>query len=120
MGYYQYVRLRIRKDGADARTLRIAIDLSFPDFFKKVGEWESVVEEDGEGTIDITVEGKTYLYEQGGILFDGDVNLRKISEQLECTIDLYYEGEEKLDGEMITFVNGEKTKHKVLGWVDAP
>lgn len=120
MGYDQYVHLRIRKDGADAETLHIAINLSFPDFFKHVDSWDSQVEKGKDGTIDITINGKTSLYEEGGILFDGEVNLQKVSKELECTVEVYYEGEEKVDGEMITYENGVKTEHKVLGWVDAP
>lgn len=119
MGYFQFVSLQIWKDGADAETLRIAINLGFPDFFKKIGEWESTVEEEAE-KINITLEGKTTLYEEGGVLFDGAVDLQKISEELGCTITVHYEGEHTADGEQIKFVKGEKVMHKVLDWVDAP
>lgn len=120
MGYYQYVALRIRKDGADAETLHIALNLSFPDFFKNVDWWDSHVEKEKDRTIAITINGKAPLYDEGGILFEGEVNLQRVSRELECTVEVYYEGEEKEDAEMIAFVNGEKTEHKVLGWVNAP
>jgi hypothetical protein len=120
LGYDQYVALRIRKDGADAETLHIALNLSFPEFFRNVDEWGSHVEKRKDGTISITINGKAPLYEEGGILFEGEVNLQKVSRELECTVDIYYEGEEKMDGEMVTYENGIKTEHKVLGWVDAP
>jgi hypothetical protein len=132
LGYYQYVSLRIRKIGVDVvslrirkigvdvETLRIAINLSFPEFFKWVNDWsESPSIYDAEETIHITMCGKAPLYKSEGLLFEGRVKLQKFSEELGCIVEVYYEGEEKEDGEQVTYENGRKTKHKVIGWVDA-
>jgi len=119
MGYDQWIQLEIYREGFDAETLLIALSLAFPRFTTRLSEDNdsgSLIDSDEGEKIIFTCNGR-HLYDKGGLLFE-EFSAQEISKEIGCTIEIYYEGEEKLDAEQLKFVNGQKVEHKILDWVD--
>jgi len=109
------------KDKRIKAHLKTALKLMFPEFWEAVAVVHSI--RDGktvavdrstfhDGALHISEE---MTYESGGVL-EGEFRLQEISEKLQCTITVHYEGEQD-DAEILEFVNGKKTVHKKLKWV---
>jgi len=115
MGYDQFVELHISKEGVNGDTFLIALGLAFPEFHKYLSK--AGIERGKDNKEEIR------WYYNGSLFYDDNVlderfNLQEISKELGCKIELYYEGEEKMDGEQKVWINGKLIEYRMLGWID--
>jgi hypothetical protein len=116
MGYDQWIRIDFTKEGCDYKTIKIALYLAFPgivEYLEECDTWEP--EEEESNTLHYEKDGK-HLWDN--LKLFGEFSAQEISEKLGCTVEVYYEGEDKEDAESIRVVNGELKEHRVLQWVD--
>jgi len=114
LGYDQWLSVTISKEGCDAKTIKIALSLAFPGIVECIEECDQY-ETEGEDCLRFEREGR-HLWDR--LMLFEEFNVKEISEKLGCAISVYYEGEDKEDGEGIEVVNGEIKSHRVLQWVD--
>lgn len=115
MGYDQWIQIDFTKEGCDAKTIKIALSLAFPEIVEYLEECDTWAEEEESNTLHYERDGR-HLWEDHK-LFE-EFSVKEISEKLGCQISVYYEGEEKEDAESIEVVNGEIKSHRTLQWVD--
>jgi hypothetical protein len=93
----------------------VALGLSFPGIIEQIKECDYCTKEkEGEEPLHFETNGR-HIYD--GKLFE-EFDAREISEKLGCTVEVYYEGEDKEDAERLECVDGKITKHRQLRWVD--
>jgi hypothetical protein len=114
LGYDEWIRVEISKEGCDAKTIKIALSLAFPSIVECIEECDQYKTE-GEDCLHFEREGG-HLWDR--LMLFEEFSVTEISEKLGCAISVYYEGEDKDDGESIEVVNGEIKSHRVLRWVD--
>lgn len=125
MGYDQDVYITF-KDG-DIKALRILLGLKCPEFdlLLKSHE-ESYINESDSGKelkeLHFSLSGKNLYEENGILLYDDDgekqIDLKELSKQLDCDIEIEYYGEDRTDAEQILVKKGVKTEHRRLEWSD--
>ena len=116
MGYDQWIQVDISKEGCDSKTIKIALCLAFPGIVEYLGDCETYENDTEENTLHFERDGR-HLWDR--LMLFEEFSVKEISEKLGCEISVYYEGQDKDDGESIEVVNGEIKSHRVLGWVDA-
>jgi len=113
LGYDEWIRVEISKEGCDMKTIRIALSLAFPGIVECIEECDQYTE--GEDCLHFERDGR-HLWDH--LMLFEEFSVKEISEKLGCAVSVYYEGEDKDDAESVEVVNGEIKSHKVLGWVD--
>lgn len=114
LGYDQFLSITIEKKGIDSETLLLALGIHYSDllsFLNDEGEFDTF-----EERVRWTINGKSPLWDEDKL--EARWNLQEISKELECSISIYYEGEEKEDAEQKTWLNGKLIMWEILGWVD--
>ena len=119
MGYDQWLSVTISKEGCDSNTIMVALGLSFPGIIEQIKDCEYYTK---GNTQPPDPEADFHFETSGRHIYDGklfvEFSAQEISEKLGCTIEVYYEGEDKEDAERLEYVDGKITKHRQLRWVD--
>jgi len=115
LGYDQWLSVTILKEGCDINTIMVALGLSFPGIIEQIKDCEYYTKEN-EADFHFETSGR-HIYDGTGLLFE-EFSAQEISEKLGCTVEVYYEGEDKEDTDSLEYVDGKITKHRQLRWVD--